>query len=86
VAEAGLAGFESGTWFGLFAPASTPREIVTRLNTAIARIGQMPEVRVALSIQGAEHAGGSPEEVVAFVRSEVAKWGKVVTASGTRVE
>ncbi|MBI4191493.1 MAG: tripartite tricarboxylate transporter substrate binding protein [Betaproteobacteria bacterium] len=86
VAEAGLPGFESGTWFALIAPAGTPREIVTRLNATITKIGQTPDIRDRLAAQGAEPLGGAPEEVGAFVRSEITKWGKVVAASGMRVE
>ena len=85
VAEAGLPGFESGTWFALLAPAGTPREIVTRLNATITKIGQTPDIRDRLAAQGAEPLGGAPEEVGAFVRSEITKWGKVVAASGMRM-
>ncbi|MBI3069595.1 MAG: tripartite tricarboxylate transporter substrate binding protein [Betaproteobacteria bacterium] len=87
VAESGFPGFESGTWFALFAPAGTPREIVTRLNAAVTKIGQMPEIRdKLLASLGAEPMGGTLEEVGAFVRSEIAKWGKVVAATGVRAE
>ncbi len=86
VAESGLPGFEAGTWFALVAPAGTPREIVTHLNATITKIGQTPEIRDLLTAQGAELLGGAPEEVGAFIRSEIAKWGKVVAASGMRVE
>ena len=86
VAESGLPGFEAGTWFALLAPAGTLREIVMRLNATITKIGQTPEMRDLLTAQGAEPLGGAPEEVGAFVRSEIAKWGKVVAASGMRVE
>ena len=86
VAESGLAGYEASTWFALLAPAGTPREIVARLNAAIVTIGQTPEIRDRLVAQGAEPLGGTPEQLGAFVRSEIEKWGKVVAVSGARAE
>ncbi len=79
-------GFESATWFALFAPAGTPREIVTRLNAAVNKAVQMPEVREKFMAQGAETLTGPPEQVAAYVRSEVAKWAQVVKASGAKIE
>ena len=86
VAESGLGGYESSTWFALLAPAGTPREIVTRLNATIVAIGQTPEIRDRLVAQGAEPLGGTPEQVAAFIRSEIEKWGKAVAISGARAE
>jgi tripartite-type tricarboxylate transporter receptor subunit TctC len=79
-------GFESATWFALFAPAGTPREIIMRLNAAVNKAVQMPDVREKFVAQGAETLSGSPEQVAAYVKSEVAKWAKVVKASGAKVE
>jgi tripartite-type tricarboxylate transporter receptor subunit TctC len=79
-------GFESATWFALFAPAGTPREIVTRLNAAVNKAVQMSDVREKFMAQGAETLSGTPEQVAAYVKSEVAKWAKVVKASGAKVE
>lgn len=86
IAESGLPGYESVTWFALLAPTGTSREIVTRLNATITRIGQTPEIRDRLLSQGAEPLGGTPEQLGAFIRSEIEKWGKVVAASGARAE
>ena len=79
-------GFESGTWFALFAPAGTPRDVVVKLNSAVAKAVNMPDVRDKFVAQGAETMSGTPEQVAAYVRSEVAKWAKVVKASGAKVE
>ncbi|MBI4189041.1 MAG: tripartite tricarboxylate transporter substrate binding protein [Betaproteobacteria bacterium] len=84
--ESGLAGFESGTWYALLAPAGTPRDIVARLNAAIIRIGQAPEIRERLVAEGAEPLGGTPEQTGAFVKSEIVKWSKIIAGSGARAE
>jgi tripartite-type tricarboxylate transporter receptor subunit TctC len=79
-------GFESGTWFSLLAPAGTPRDVVNRLNAAAVKVVQLPDVREKIVAQGGEPLGGSPQQVGAYIKSEVAKWGKVVRASGAKVE
>jgi tripartite-type tricarboxylate transporter receptor subunit TctC len=86
MAEAGLAGYEIGSWQGVFAPAGTPAPIVRRLNEEIVRILNMPEVRDKLKGLGAEPVGNTSEEFGAVVRSEVAKWGEVVKRSGAQVD
>ena len=84
--EAGVKGFETSAWSGVYVPMGTPREIITRLNTEIVKILKMPSVREQLSGQGAEPVGDSPEEFAQFTRSEIAKWAQVVKASGAKVE
>jgi tripartite-type tricarboxylate transporter receptor subunit TctC len=79
-------GFEGGTWYALWAPAGTPREAVNRVHTAVTRAMQLPEIRDKFLAQGAEPLSGTPQEAGAYTRSEVAKWGKVVKASGARVD
>ena len=86
VAESGLPGFESGTWFAVLAPAGAPREAVTRLSAEIAKLTQHPDIREKLSAQGAEAVTMSPEQTAAHIKSEIAKWGKVVKAAGAKVE
>ena len=86
VAESGVRGFESGTWYGLLAPAATPRDIVNRVNAAVVRVVQLADVREKLNAQGAEPLSGTPGQVGEFVRSEVAKYVKVVKAAGIRLE
>jgi tripartite-type tricarboxylate transporter receptor subunit TctC len=79
-------GFESGTWFSLLAPAGTPRDVVDRLNAAVVKAVQLPDVRDRIRAQGGEPLSGTPQQVGAYIRAEVAKWGKVVRASGAKVE
>jgi len=86
IAESGMKGFEASTWFGVFAPIGTPPAIVQRLSTEIVRIVQLPDMRERLLAQGADPIGMPAEEFRAYVKSELARWSKVVQASGARVE
>ena len=86
MAEAGLPGYEIGSWQGVFAPAGTPPEIVRRLNMEIVRILKSPEVHDKLIALGAEPVGNSVDEFTAMVKSEVVKWADVVKRSGARVD
>jgi len=86
VAEAGFPGFDAVTWFAMFAPARTSAEIVRLLNRdMVAVIGSSP-VRTWLIAQGADPAPGTPEELAAFLKSDIEKWGKVIRAAGIRAE
>jgi tripartite-type tricarboxylate transporter receptor subunit TctC len=86
IAELGLAGFESLQWPGLMAPAGTPRDVIARLNKEAVAILQSAQAREALSRDGAEVVAGSPEEFAALIRSEIAKWGKVIKLAGIQPE
>ena len=86
VDESGVKGFEVSVWFGMVVPASTPRDIVARLNTEINKIIAMPDVRQRFTNGGVTPIGGTPEQFTDHIRNEVAKWGKVVKATGARVE
>jgi len=86
IAESGLPGFDVSTWFGVFAPAGLPSEIVTKLNGAINAALQLPDVRSQLSNLGAEPAAYSPQQFADFVRRELVKYEKVVKASGAKVD
>src|SRR3989442_5891636 len=86
LAESGLAGYEVGSWQGVFAPAGTPPEIVKRLNAEIVKIIRMPDVNEKLTALGAEPVGNTPEEFGALVRAEVGKWADVVKISGAKVD
>ena len=79
-------GFESGSWYGLFTPTGTPREAVTRLHETTTRTLQSPDVRDKFVAQGAELLASTQPEAQAYTRVEVAKWGKVVKASGAKAD
>ena len=84
--EAGLRGFESTTWQGLAVPAATPREIVGRLHAEAAKIVHSEDIRTRLVAMGTDPVGSTPEQFAAYVRSETAKWGKLIRAIGLRLE
>ena len=85
--EAGVPGYEATAWFGVFAPAATPNDLVVKLNQDIGHILQMPDVLERISQQGsAEIIGGTPEQYGAFARAEIAKWAKVVKDSGAKAD
>jgi tripartite-type tricarboxylate transporter receptor subunit TctC len=86
MAEAGVAGYEAVGWFGLMAPAGTPKEIVSKLNREINRILQLPDVKARLLELGAEPAAMSPEQFLDFIRSDNAKWARLIKERGIVVE
>ena len=86
VAESGLPGFEARQWYGVLAPAGTPKEIVTRLNSEIVTIVRSPEVTKRFLSDGSEPVGSTPEEFARYIKAEIAKWAKAVEASGARVD
>ena len=81
IAEAGVPGFEATAWFGLFAPAATPTEVVNKLNHEIVRILKLPDIRERLLAQGAEPVGNSPQEFAVMIRAEIPRWKKVIEAA-----
>jgi tripartite-type tricarboxylate transporter receptor subunit TctC len=78
IAEAGVPGYETGAWFGLVAPAKTPRDIVEKLAAETARILKLPDVNQKLLEQSAEPVGNTPQQFDAFIKAEIAKWAKVI--------
>ena len=86
ISESGLRGFDVSTWFGIFAPAGTPPDIVAKLNAEIVRILHTPEMRERLAALGAEPIGNKPDEFAAFIKSEIQKYAKVVKASGAKAD
>ncbi len=84
VAEAGIPDFEMIGWFGLFAPAGTPADLVARISTDVRYVLALPEVRERVFATGNEAWGSTPEALGAFVRSELAHWARVVRETGAR--
>jgi tripartite-type tricarboxylate transporter receptor subunit TctC len=85
-AEAGMPGFESYAWYGFFAPARTPPDIISKLNTTARKVMESPEWQRVLADTGSENVGESPEQFAAFIKAEAAKWAKVVKASGAKID
>ena len=86
VAESGVAGFDASSWFGLTGPAGIPREITMKISADIARVLKVPEMRDRFIAQGADPVGSTPDEFSAYMRSETAKWARLVKASGARAD
>ena len=86
VAASGLPGFEALQWFGILAPAGTPKEIVLRVHAEIVKALELPEVKERLQGLGMQISGGDPEQFGRFMRAESAKWGKVVRDSGAKID
>lgn len=86
IAEAALPGFDASSWFALFAPAGTPKEIVGKLNSELNAILQLADVREKFAAQGAEPTEFTPEQFAAFTQAELTKWARVVKESGAKVD
>ena len=86
VAESGVPGFEVTTMYGISAPAKTPRVLIDRLHAEIVRALNSPDLRGKLIEAGADPVGNAPEEYTAFIKSEIAKWAKVIQAAGIKGE
>jgi len=86
VAESGVPGFEVTTMYGISAPAKTPRVIIDRLHGEIVRALNSPDLRGKLVEAGADPVGSTPEEYTAFIKTEIAKWAKVINAAGIKGE
>ncbi len=81
-----LPGFDVTNWIGIFAPAGTPTDIIAKLNAEITRIMRLPETQSRLANEGAKFRPNTPAEFGAFVKTEIAKWGKVIRDSGARAD
>ena len=86
VSEAGLEGFDANNWYGLVVPAKTPRAIIDQLNAEVSKVLAMPDVKTTLFNQGLDPAPGTPEQFGAYIKSERAKWAKVIKESGAKPE
>ena len=84
IAEAGVPGYEATQWFGMLAPAGTPRPIIDRLNHEMVKLLKSPEVRDRLIADGTDPAPTTPEEFGAYINSETEKWTKVIKAAGIK--
>ena len=86
IAEAGLPGFEANNWNGVVVPAKTPRAIINRLNKEFRAALSLPDIKEFLFNQGLDAAPSTPEEFAAYIKSETAKWAKVIKAAGIKTE
>ena len=86
ISESGVPGFELGSWYGLLAPANTPREIVTRLHAEVIKALAAPEVRDRFKSFGTEPLGNTPDEFAAQIRRDIVKWAKVARAANVRAD
>ena len=87
VAESGIPGFDTATWSGLYVPSATPRDLVKRINGDIVKIANAPDFRKRMAQQGIDQSeADTPEKHTAFLKSEFARWGKVIQEAGVRAE
>jgi len=86
ISESGLPGYESSQWYGLLAPAGTPAAVLDLLNARVANIMQSSDMKARMTSDGLVPIGGSREQFAAHIKSEIAKWAKVISASGARVD
>lgn len=84
VAESGVTGYEAASWYGILAPAQTPRPVIDTLNREIVAIMRRPELRERLIADGAEPVGNTPEEFAAYIKRELPRWAAVIKAAGIR--
>ncbi len=86
ISEAGVPGFELASWYGLLAPANTPREIIAKLHAALVKALAVPEVREHIASFGTEPIGNTPEEFAAQIRSDLVKWAKVARTANVHAD
>jgi len=86
ISEQGVAGYESSLWYAMLAPAATPPAVVKRVHAETVKIVKSPDVSAQLLSQGAEPVGGTPQELAAFIKSEIVRWEKLVAAANIRVD
>ena len=86
VAESGYPGFESTNWFGFFAPAATPRDILIKLNAAAVKVLAAPDLQARFALQGAEVVANKPDEALAMLKADIVKWADVAKKSGAKID
>ena len=84
--EAGMPGFDLPTWYGVLAPAGTPREVVAKLTSEIRSLLTLPDVKVRLLREGADPAPSTPDQFLQFIQSEIAKYASIIKEAGVRAE
>ena len=85
-AEAGLPDFEVTTWYGILAPAGTPRNVITRVNGELVKIMHAPELKEKLAATGTDPLTSTPEEFAAYIKREITKWGEVIRKAGIKAD
>ena len=86
IAEAGVPGYEAGAWFGLLAPTGTPKAVITQLSNETARILKLPDISKRISELGAEPVGSTPEQFAELIKTEIAKWAKVIKDANVELQ
>ncbi|MBS0291049.1 MAG: tripartite tricarboxylate transporter substrate binding protein [Proteobacteria bacterium] len=86
IAESGVPGYEAMSWFGMFAPSGTPKPVLDKLSAALIKVLNQPDVKKKIAEQGGDVVAETPAQFAAFIKSETAKWGKVVKDSGATVD
>ena len=86
VAESGYPDFESTNWFGFFAPAATPKDILAKLNAAAVKVLAAPDLNARFALQGAEIVANSPSDALKMVKADIVKWAEVAKKSGAKIE
>lgn len=86
IAEAGVPGYEYTTWYGIFAPAKTPRPLIARLNAEIVKAMESPDIKERFTALGGDPDPGTPEELRAYMANESAKWAKIIKAANIRID
>jgi len=86
LSEAGVPGYNSGVWYGVMAPAGTPKEVITKLNQAFIKVLKQPDFTALLVSSGIDPIGSSPEELTQFINKETLKWSKIIKAADIKVQ
>ena len=86
IAELGFPGIVAENWYGFYAPAATPKEIITRLHDEIVKILRMPDIKERFQSQGTEVVGNTPEQLAAYIRNEMVKWSATAREAGARLD
>ena len=86
VAESGYRDFESTNWFGFFAPAATPKDILAKLNAAAVKVLAAPDLQARFALQGAEVVANKPAEALAMIKADIVKWAEVAKKSGAKID